>query len=296
VRLPSRSPKTRAACAALCALAGCAVVDPDPQWAERGYAIVEASAFRPSPVFATGFDAAAAPDAFAAGDEVVFGLQLDDHGDKREWSLAVSVVDPALPDVLGPEFDWNGKKARAYERRHALLAEARVYDGEGRQLGVDRLELSRDLLTRGLVQACREATSGSGTARGEAAGYAWQSLRELMRVVRNSPVLRDILWQVISKPSLFSIIGHFGVHVRQHEHFDKARAGAPFAAGGELPTWEVPVEVTINDAPALRSIVVATEPRSPWNLCAGIVALTAVHPHDPQVTFSMRLLAARRGH
>src|SRR5262245_52114586 len=193
VCLPSRSPRT-IACAALAAIAAsCAVVDPDPQWAERSYAIVDANAFRLAPELAGGFDAPAA-DAFAAGDEVVFGLRLDDHGDHSEWTLQVTVVDPALPDVLGEEFDWNGEKARAYVRYRALLAEVRLFDGVGQQLGVDRLELSRDHLGCGLVQACREAASGATAGSGAEAARAKSALRDLMRVIRQSKVLRDILW------------------------------------------------------------------------------------------------------
>lgn len=62
----------------------------------------------------------------------------------------------------------------------------------------------------------------------------------------------------------------------------------------DAATFELPVQLTVNRVPALRCKFFVTEPKSPLNLCAGVVAVTAWHPRDPDTELRMRLLAARR--
>ena len=59
----------------------------------------------------------------------------------------------------------------------------------------------------------------------------------------------DILWTVIDKPSIFSVIRNLGVRVSVFQDFDKARELAPMAVEGrEFPAYELPVELRLNGA------------------------------------------------
>jgi hypothetical protein len=187
---------------------------------------------------------------------------------------------------------------------------AEVYDRAGAQLGRDELVLSARQLERGLARACRGEQAQPATPASNAPGElfapmperieATLALHTLLAVVRKSKLLYGVLYEVIDKPSLWSVITHFGVRVSTLDHFDQARPAAPFTLGSgagavEVPAWEAPLELRLNGAPALRSIVTVVDPVSPLILCTGVVALRAFRPSDPKVTFTLRLLAARRG-
>ena len=117
----------------------------------------------------------------------------------------------------------------------------------------------------------------------------------MLKVIRDSDVLFDVLLEVIDKPSVLSVIVNFGVRVSVRHRFDKAQALAPVAVGGrEFPVYELPVELQLNGVPALRSKLLVTEPRSPLNLSAGILGMDAFQPSDPSARVSIRVVAARR--
>lgn len=276
--------------------AGCAYVDPDPGWIDRPAEIVAAAAFARPAGRPAGLDPPAAGVPIGRGDWVRFGLQFDDHGERQEWSLEVTVLDPRIAQRALP-----GRGVC-----DVLCCEVVVADGDGAEVARDRVELTTGYLQHGLARACRDALEAAvggpgavarpGESARRAKPRALLALRGLLAVVRRCESLHAILWRVVEKPPLWSIVTNLGVSVRQDTHFDRARRGQPLWIGDRvLDTWELPIEVRANDWPALRSTVVVTDPISPVTLCAGIVGVHAWHPSDPEVVFSMRLLGARRG-
>jgi hypothetical protein len=264
----------------------CAVSDPDPEWIGRQEAeAIAVPEFAVPAALLLGIDAPLPECPLRRGDTLTFGLRLDDHGDVRDWYVRIAVVEPELE---GPT---------------VARVDASVHAADGALLGRDVLQVSVRALSNGLARACRGEGERPGDAAPSTMGFgavpesmrATLALMNLLQVVRRSDVLFDVLYEVIDKPSWLSVLLHFGVRVSVAAHFDRARAAAPFAtAHGEVPAWEVPLELKLNGAPALRSVVTVVDPDSPFGLGAGVVALRAFRPSDPEVTFTMRLLSARR--
>jgi len=199
--------------------------------------------------------------------------------------VGVEVQQWELPFALAGD----GSAAPAVGQMPFARVHATVCDADGRALGDDTVLLHALELEHGLVAACR----GDGPAETR---RAISALRSVLHVVRGSAALRALLWQVVDLPSLFSLLWHFGVKVSLAENFAGSQRGAATALGAAtVATWEAPLELRLNGAPALRCRVLVTDPDAPWALCAGIVAIQAASPSHPERTVTMRLLGARRG-
>lgn len=274
-------------------LAGCASGAVDPQWATREREVVAASAFVATADLPAGFDALAPGVGVAVGDAVLFGLRLQRGEHVRDWFLHVAV------EALEP-VSWTYEDGKT---RELVRVRSAVHAGDGELLGAETLKLERDFLERGLARACR----GEGRQRGnilENRGpedwpesfRAQIALGQLLAIARKSPILRPLLYEVVDMPSLWSVITHLGARMSMKAHFDEVRVVAGERLGGAaIPAWSLPHELLINGDPALHNHILVTDPHSPLALCAGIVAITSVHPTDPSRVFTMRLVAARRG-
>jgi hypothetical protein len=114
-------------------------------------------------------------------------------------------------------------------------------------------------------------------------------------VVQDDPVLSPLLWQVVDKPSLWSLVQNFGAHVLVQPQFREARrVPSPVPAAGAR-VHRVPMTLSVNDAEALQTELLVRPSVPPFALCGGIVAATAWHPRHRDRAFTMVLLAARRG-
>lgn len=287
---------------AFASLAACAYVDPDPLWAERRARVAEAQAFTLSTRELRGIDPPAPADRVAKGDRILYGIEFEKGGSRRNWLVHVEVDDP----------EFQPRQRRDGSTYCMLRLAVRVCDEAGAEVGRDLVTVSRRDLVAGLFRACHEqpqapaadASLGSRWSAEAAAGGSWQlpadvaaglALANMLAVIRKSKVLFDVLWTVIDKPSVFSVIFNLGVSVSVLEDFTKAQRLAPVTIDDqEFEVYELPVELQLNGLPALRSKVLLTEPKSPLNLSAGILGIDAFQPSDPAVRVSIRVLAARR--
>lgn len=263
------------------AAAGCASGELDPQWAMREHGVVEASAFLASEEL-VGFDAPSPDARLAVGDRVLLGMNLQRDGvsTARTFSLEALSVDLVR---------WPGSPDDDPIYLRVASVRLRVFAAAGELLGEEILSVDAGDLESGVARACR------GDDDRDRSRARW-ALRELFGIIRKSPILAGVMYEVVDPPSLWSILSHFGVKIRAEVHFDEARPAEPFALGeSQVLAWNLPHEVLVNDQPALRSILQVADPVSPLSLCAGIVSFTSVHPTDPSRVLQVRLLAARRG-
>lgn len=270
---------------------GCASGTVDSQWATREHDVVAASTFAATADLPAGFDARAPGIGVAVGDEVLFGLRLKREHDVRDWLLHIAV------EGLEP-VSWTYEDGKA---RELVRVRSAVHAGDGALLGAETLKLERDFLERGLARACRG--EGIGKTLENRGPEDWPetvraqiALSQFLAIARKSPILRPLLYEVVDMPSLWSVITHFGARMSMRAHFDDVRVVAGERLGdAAVPAWSLPHELLINGDPALHNHILVTDPHSPLALCAGIVAITSVHPTDPSRAFTMRLVAARRG-
>jgi len=261
-----------------------------------------------------GFDRRGGAEDWRAGDEVLFGLRLRKGGTERHWLLQLRVLDPLVANDAGehPNVEWwlriNGQQEHFTSRQCRI--EAVVMDSEGQVLGRSQPRLPRDFLTSGVAGACRlidervpqEMRGITGPSGEVVLPVATRELAEatvcavsMLQVVQEDDVLAPLLWEVVEKPSLWSVVTNLGASVVLRPEFQRvARERSPLP-GNYDPTWSLPMELEVNDKAALSLELLVAESSPPFAVCGGLFGATARHPRDAGVEFSLLLLSARRG-
>lgn len=124
------------------------------------------------------------------------------------------------------------------------------------------------------------------------------SLNEFARVISRTPGLREVLFSVVEKPSVWSLLANLGrietdFRFRSGEVVPSGEPPLGFAGIG--PCYVVPFTFSINGKAALECTMLVAEPRPPLRLCGGIVAIVAEVPGRSDVRLIVRVLAARPG-
>lgn len=283
-------------------LTGCASVDPDPLWATRAIPAVEAGAFVVPAALECGWDASSEPAAIRGGDRVLVGMRILEGDSTRVWFIAITVLDPAAQSYT-----------TKYGDVHDMAdLEVIVHDHAGTVIGRDVVRVSVVDLKHGLVRPCLPEVRAAESANvWEAAGRGREAfppsilgslaLRNFLGVVRKSAPLNELLLAFVQKPSLWSIVTNMAIKVSLQTQFDRAEVvhesgtAHTLSAGYLAPRFAIPFELSVNETPAMRSKLYVTEPVSPLTLCAGVVAVAAHHPRDPERRLDLRVLGARRG-
>jgi len=254
-----------------------------------------------------GFDYRLPAGPWHVGDEVLFGLRLRRDGDVRHWLLQLRVTEVEAVDAEGkklPPVDWSLRINGEIETFASELcrAEVVVMDERGKELGRSRPVLPRDFLSRGMAGACQLVHN---RMRGRSASVrrkldmrplaeATVSAVALLQVVQDDSVLAPILWQVIEKPSLWSVVSSLGVDVMMRPSFHNATKADSPVPGLREPTWRLPIALEVNSTPALNLDLFVTDSTPPFTPAGGLLGATARHPTNPTLDFSLLLLSARR--
>ena len=261
-----------------------------------------------------GFDVRRDGD-WCAGDEVLFGLRLHAAGSTRQWLLHLRLTEPAAIARAGdevPERDllpplrWtlkvNDVDRNFTSARCRVLAT--VYDAEGNVLGRSEPLLPRDFLATGFTGACDVLTRWQREGRQEPArrsgssvdaskfAHATVAAIALLQVVQEDSVLAPLLWEVLERPSWWSVLQNFGARLLLQPAFDEAEPMV-VVHGPTTMTWRVPITLSVNDQKALVTHLYVASAARPQALCGGIVGGIARNPHDGGRELGLVLLAAR---
>lgn len=277
-RFGSGSPCRDRAVAALALVLGACSGTPAPAdfgWFERLGAVDPAVA---SVVLPAGWSASAAvpreETTPRAGDALLYRARLDDgHALVRLVTVTVLASDPA---------------------RETAEVEVEVFDEQGHSLGASEHALPIVHLANGLHSAAVELHAGTARLEPEelspvVAGV--RSLQTLLALIEDDPQLSPLLWRVVEKPSLWSVIAHLGIEPSiTLGAAVEAEAPVPHAP---QPALRTPLLLALNGATALRCSIVSVPPRAPFSAGAGIVGLVAERPDASRARFELRVLAAR---
>jgi len=125
---------------------------------------------------------------------------------------------------------------------------------------------------------------------------ALPALATFFQGVQNTPGLREILWEITDKPSLWSIVKRGGKVDTKLNFGDEVAAVEPAGwVPTGLPFFRSSVMVDLNEQRALRCVLLVTTPRPPLLATAGIVGIAAEPPNNKNKRLDVRIVAARRG-
>ena len=289
---------------------GCAGTPAVP---DRWFADLDASPtatsadFPGSDAILTGFAEPGDGQIYRAGDRALYGLEFANGQSITRWTMLVEVVDPAVhkdgePLITIGTMTLTGSDGRSVTIplvSEVLRLRLTRFDESGHPTATSELDVARDCLTFGFARGCEVF---QGWVRGErpatddelrTTGETVSACESLFRLVQEDDLLADVLWQIARTPSVWSVVTHGGVDVGIDLKLD---ASQPFTASvpGLGTRYRLPLEIQANDEPSLLVVADVVEPRSPWNVAAGVVALTARRPGDESANLSVRLLAAQR--
>lgn len=266
-------------------------------------------AFEGARAILDGIDPGQSADRLERGDRALYGLTFDDGtGEPERWLMLVEVVEPIVERDGEPLIRINGMSLSVSggERQTVSsvseIAKLRLtrLALDGTEKGRSELDLPREPLTFGLARACA-IYDAPGAAQHlskddvRILGMTILSAEALFDIVQRDELLADLMWQAARSPSLWSIVSSgFRVDVGLSIALDNSVRVGEVGTRGD-PIYRFPIEIRANDEPALLVLADVTEPRSPWNVAAGVVGLTVRRPGDDDARLTVRLLAARRG-
>lgn len=123
------------------------------------------------------------------------------------------------------------------------------------------------------------------------------ALISYFQAVGETPDLGEIMWKVISFPSVWSIVKHRGITASLD--FDVHRIGpATLPPGwklpGHSPAYTLPLSLTLNQKPALDVTLIVTSPRPSLVACGGIAGFVAQNPDDDETYLTLRVIGTQR--
>ncbi len=128
-----------------------------------------------------------------------------------------------------------------------------------------------------------------------ALGGSCPALMSYLNIVQHTEHLKDILFQLVDLPSVWSMVRHGGVNANlaiQQDHLALADA-AIWGLHDPRPLYDMPLLVELNKQPALKVTLTVTTPLPPLLACGGIVGFVAERPGDKETYLTVRVISAR---
>ena len=227
------------------------------------------------------------------------------------WVLGFRVASPPLDSGEGFPVELTDDSGRKWKfTSKLLLASVSTYDLDGTSVESSVSMVPETYLRHGIVDAClphlesgapvtpiAELSDEEAEGVGRDLARAFASMIAIFTTLQQNETLERILRKVVDKPSVLSVVLSGGVQVGISPGSDRAALddrdlpGIPPGA----TAIRIPLDISVNDKIALRSVLTVVESRFPLSIGAGLIAIDGEHPRDPERRVSVRLLASRRG-
>lgn len=317
------------ACAALArAEVRPALLQPPPE-VEPFAALAAFAAAHDVPV--SGFEPAPENETRAvAGDAVTALVVLHRGKDEAQWLLQLQIAPPTQKELAEnppTKLRLNVPSGRvlSFVATTGLGIDIRAIGPVIRGRTGDPVEkrsralVSEDFLAIGLDRSCQTFLRLSAEKRAQSAtvpqdkatpsppfseaderaiaGFA-PALMALLQAIQSTPGLREILWEVLEKPSLWSFVKRAGKTQIGLDLDGNNTVGAlaPAAMPAAPIAYRMSPTLTINDKPGLLCSLFVASPRPPLLTTAGVLGIVAIAPTKPDLRLDIRVVASRRGH
>ena len=252
-----------------------------------------------------------------AGDTLVYEIGIQGDGGEILRFLAIEVGDFYLVDGKRQSrfFTFTSSNSAGtkhfstpihevalslYDEHGALIEESSVLLAEG----VAQDHTKACLLYAGLSDDAWESKSelrkplpkGFEEEVTDATTFSLQSLTALLGLTQDDELLSKLLWNVIKKPSIVSVVLGMSVNITIMPGFHLANpVPSPFTdVALDGPFWNLPMAIAINGETALDVNLLVANFGPPYSITGGILAFEGHHP-DGSTTVQARLVGARIG-
>jgi hypothetical protein len=241
-----------------------------------------------------------------ADDWVLLGVKVSHHGRDDVWFVRISTHSPPASD--SPRFkpfvvplNIGSLKARTLLIAPVGRVCVEVFDENGAFVHTSIRQVPMGSPSASLLDLCKhisvERPGSEEIGRTPEQTEALEALMIMLHSIGNSrslQVIRDATRSdVIEMPSLLSVvISGFKFKVEMDLRHGTWRGGMP-AMLSSAPCDEARFQLRIAGQPMFNGRLVCRAPQPPFHLTAGMLILEAVHPHNPQNRFMLRVLAAK---
>ncbi len=334
---PGRKFQLRLALLLALALSGCCSPEPiaplDPSILAPGAAEEAALSerFRKMRLPFEGFAAVEPEGEWRVGDELLYGVEYSDGDERDAWILGLRVMSRPFPVgelmVLlgndseestvsvhrGAQFSIELTDSRGRVHRFtsdSILVAASTFDESGEQLEQKISVVPQAYLTGGFREACelfRDGAFPAGSADslsedevgryGEALASALAAMLTLFRTLEQNEAMAKILWKIVDRPSVFSVIVRGGATANLSPRFELSEVETRDLSGRppHAVAHRFPIDIDVNGKAALRALLSIVDSDCPLRVGAGLLAIDGQHPRNPDRRVRVRLLATRRG-
>lgn len=253
------------------------------------------------------------------GDEVAALVSLREGSRLRHWLIHLRIAEPTAREIAAHPTrtqTMTATSGRTYTFATGggiavdILTLGPLEAGKARAPGAKRARtiVSPDLLAIGLDQSCRAMLQLAADHKTDAAGSRplsepeeravlgfFPALMTFFQTVEKTPGLRDIMWDLIEKPSVWSFIKRRGFDLGlQLGDNSIAPAALPGWSGPAQPQYRMSFELKFNGVPSVECSLFVTQPAPPLLTTAGIIGIVAQPPGKPEKQLDIRVVGSRR--
>lgn len=304
----------RAASTSLVLLAAACSGAPDDRWRRpeldvAPFAALDANGFPGAAAVLAGFAPCDDDPALRVGDAALFGVEIHRANDVERVLLRLEVRDlfTTTERVTGGTIrerpigtyahkvtHIDGKtRAERVETIDVDVNPVRValtrFDADGREQQTSEATLFEQALATGLWPVTRT----DATLQQHALATLCSS--SLSDVAGDDAVLRELLFRVVERPSLWSIVTSLGIEVMPVWMPAADRSATIDVAPLSAAARPLTLMLLVNGDVVLWVDLLVTKPNGATMACGGIAGAIARHPKDAGRMAVVRLLATRRG-
>jgi hypothetical protein len=263
--------------------------------------------FAAAPSILSGFDLASSPDDWQIGDQVLIGIRVTKPGKETVRFLHIELLDRFNPlPVISFKASPSGRPVYKFESG-VYFTRMTLYDKDGKQLDNDTGRFPEKLMGHGLYDGAEPSIgrergadgsmnlAGLDDEQAERELLGWLSLFSFSSSMNRKGMFNEMMKDVVARPSLLSMLLNPSVSLGMGEAEELERRAWTPATGISLDAVSLPLTCSISDKLGAVARVHAARPVAPLGLSGGVVSIVGNNAQKTDVTFEVRLLAAKRG-
>lgn len=236
------------------------------------------------------FDECDSASTWHVGDKVVYQLQLFNGNTTTSivyFTLTVNSTTATGDDYSAYMTITKDSSETTIKYSSPMLPGRVQIFQKGKQSSSSDTLLPKRFLEKGIMASC-DSNDITDTGKG------FLALLSFMQMIQKDPALRPILYKVITPPPIWTIIFR-GPNINIHPNFDEKSKCQEVFGAFSCEGYKFPIDLDINNTPALRVHMTVIKPVSPFHTSGGIVSIEGSDLRKPETHFILKLISATRG-